>query len=126
MANAVMEVESTMAAAFRSIDEVYAVIRQAIIDREIVVASYRGHVREMCPHVIGKKNGRAQALLYQFAGGSSGGLKPDGSPSNWRCLRVDELSEVSIQASAGEWHTASNYSTVQTCVEEIDVKVAKL
>jgi hypothetical protein len=104
-------------------DEIYALIRQAIIDKDVVIASYHGYLREMCPHVIGKKNGRAQAFLYQFAGGSSGGLKPDGSPSNWRCLRVDELSQVSVSESAGKWHSASNYSEVQSCVDEIDVKV---
>jgi hypothetical protein len=58
----------------------------------------------MCPHVIGKKNGYA----YQFAGGSSGGLEPDGSPANWRCLRINELAEVEIKKSEGIWHTASN------------------
>jgi hypothetical protein len=78
----------------------------------------------MCPHVIGKKNGRAQALLYQFAGGSSSGLQPNSSPANWRCLRVDELSDVSIKKSAGEWHTASNYSAAaQKCVDEIEAMV---
>jgi hypothetical protein len=104
-------------------NEIYRLILQAIIDRNFVVASYKGHAREMCPHVIGKKSGRAQALLYQFAGGSSSGLKPDGSVENWRCLRVDALANVSIKRSAGEWHTASNYSTMQTCVDEIEVKV---
>ena len=104
-------------------DEIYALIRQAIIDKHVVIASYHGYVREMCPHVIGKKNGRAQAFLYQFAGGSNGGLRPDGSPSNWRCLHVDELSQVSVRESAGKWHTASNYSEVQTCVDEIDIKI---
>jgi hypothetical protein len=77
----------------------------------------------MCPHVIGEKNGHAQTLLYQFAGESSQGLEHDGSPANWRCLRVDELSGVFVRRSTGEWHSASNYSTVQTCVNEIDVKV---
>ena len=104
-------------------DEIYNMVRHAIIDKDVVVASYHGHVREMCPHLIGKKNGRAQALLYQFAGGSTSGLQPDGSPANWRCLRVDELSDVSIKKSA-EWHTASNYSAAaHHCVVEIDLKV---
>lgn len=99
-------------------------IREAILTRDIVIASYHGYVREMCPHAIGKKNGRAQALLYQFAGQSSGGLQHDGSPTNWRCLCVDELSDVSIKKSAGEWHTASNYSGgAQHCVDEIELKV---
>jgi len=44
-------------------DETYGLIRQAIIDKNIVIASYRGYIREMCPHVIGEKNGHAQTLL---------------------------------------------------------------
>ena|SRR5882762_11954780 len=104
--------------------EIYAMIREAIFNKDIIVASYHGYVREMCPHVIGKKNGREQALLYQFAGGSSSRLQPDGSPANWRCLRVDELSGVSIKESAGTWHTASNYSAAaQKCVDEIEAMV---
>jgi hypothetical protein len=104
--------------------EIYAMIREAIFNKDIIVARYHGYVREMCPHVIGKKNGRAQALLYQFAGESSSGLQPDGSPANWRCLRVDELSNVSIKESLGAWHTASTYSAaVQKCVSEIEAMV---
>ncbi|MGA2019532.1 MAG: hypothetical protein ABSH02_03010 [Candidatus Sulfotelmatobacter sp.] len=112
-----------MAAGYQTTDEIYRIIRQGIIDKEVVVASYGGYIREMCPHVIGRKSGHPQALLYQFAGSSESGLKPDGSTSNWRCLRVDELSEVSIRKSDRKWHTASNYSVMQTCVDEIDVKL---
>jgi hypothetical protein len=104
-------------------DEIYALIRQAISNKNVVIASYHGYVREMCPHVIGKKNGQAHVFLYQFAGGSGGGLEPDGSPANWRCLRMNELSQVSVEELAGNWHTASNYSEVQSCVDEIDIKV---
>lgn len=115
-----------MSTGAQTANETYRMIRQAIIDKNIVVARYHGHVREMCPHAIGLKNGRTQALLYQFAGGSSTGLQPDGSSSNWRCVIVDELLEVIIRKSMGEWHTASNYSRPQTCVDQmfIDVQVA--
>jgi hypothetical protein len=105
-------------------DQIHKMIVQAIIDKHIVVATYKGYVRETCPHVIGKKNGRPQALLYQFAGGSSSGLHADGSPANWRCLYIDELSEVSTRKSEGEWHTAPNYSAAaQKCVDEIEAMV---
>jgi hypothetical protein len=104
-------------------DEVYAIIRRAIIERDTLVAGYHGLTRELCPHIIGTKAGRAQALLYQFAGESRSGLKPDGSPDNWRCVRVDELSDVSIRNSEGVWHSASNYSDMQACVDKIDVKI---
>lgn len=108
----------------QSVVEIYAMIREAIFNKDMVIASYHGYVREMCPHVIGKKKGHAQALLYQFAGGSSSGLEPNGSPANWRCLRIDELSDVSIKKSAEKWHTAANYSAaMQKCVDEIELKV---
>jgi hypothetical protein len=104
-------------------DEIYSMIRQAIMDKDAVVANYHNYVREMCPHVLGTKNGRPKSLLYQFGGGSSSGLEADGSPQSWRCLFVDELSNVSVKKLAGEWHMASNYSTLQACVDLIYVEV---
>ncbi len=101
--------------------DAYALVRQAIIDNHQVFATYNGYPREMCPHVIGRKRGRRQALFYQFGGDSESGLRPDGSPNNWRCIPVDELRDVTIRP--GEWHTAPNHSRPQTCVDEIDVEV---
>ena len=101
--------------------ETYQMIRQAIVEKKQVIATYHGHPREMCPHVIGWKGGRAQALFYQFAGTSSSGLGPDGSPGNWRCLFLDELSNVQVRD--GAWHSAPNHSRPQTCVDNIDVEV---
>jgi len=113
-----------MTTSLQNAEQVYQMIRQAIIGKDIVVATYHGYVRETCPHIIGTKNGRQQVLLYQFAGGSASKLGPEGSPSNWRCVRIDELSAVFIKKSAGEWHTASNYSRPQTCIDQIDVQAA--
>ena len=101
----------------------YQIIRQAIIDRRIIVALYKSRERVMCPHVIGtNKQGREQALCYQFAGESeSRAIEPDGSPNNWRCIDIAKLS--SVTTTEGEWHTAPNYSRPQTCVVNIDVEV---
>jgi hypothetical protein len=104
-------------------EEIYNLIRQAVLAKDIVALNYRGSVREMCPHVLGETKGSPYVLMYQFAGESKGGLKRDGSPANWRCLRIDELSHVAVRKSEGEWHTARNYSERQNCVDEIDVKV---
>ena len=80
---------------------------------------YTGHYREMCPHTIGLKNNRPQALFYQFAGGSSSGLPEEGQ---WRCMPIPGLSEVNIRL--GEWHTSPDEHTQpQTCVDVIDVEV---
>jgi hypothetical protein len=107
----------------QTVDEIYSLIRQAILAKDILAVNYHGSIREMCPHVLGKTKGSPHALMYQFAGESEGGLKRDGSPENWRCLRLEDLSHVAVRKSSGEWHTASNYSAMQNCVSEIDVKV---
>ena len=100
--------------------DVYSLVRQAILDKQQVVATYRGHRREMCPHVIGTKTGRMQALFYQFGGTSNSGLGPAGSGDNWRCIPIARLSDVSVRP--GPWHTAPTHSQEQTCVDVIDVE----
>jgi hypothetical protein len=98
--------------------DIYATVRQAIVDRRQIIATYDGHVRKMCPHAIGTKNGRPQALFFQFGGTSGSDLPPGGE---WRCLPLEGLDEVVSQP--GEWHTAPNYSEFQTCIDVIEVKV---
>lgn len=103
---------------------VYQLIRQAILEKQIVSGYYKGAQRIMCPHVLGRnKNGRYQALFYQFAGEStSRPIMPDGSPDNWRCIPIEGLTNVTIEQ--GQWHTAPNHTRPQTCVAQIDVEVS--
>lgn len=98
--------------------DAYALVRQAIIDRKQIVATYNDHRREMCPHVVGTKNGREQALFFQFAGSSSRGLPPQGE---WRCFPIEGLSDVSMRE--GPWCTGEEHSKDQTCVDEVDVEI---
>lgn len=100
----------------------YDLLVSAIENKMAVSARYEGKYREFCPHVIGFKNGVAQLLGYQFAGESSSGLKPEGSAENWRCMKLEKLTEVRMLQSG--WHTASNHGRPQTCVDEIDAEVA--
>lgn len=98
-------------------------LKQAITGKKIIVATYGGHRREMCPHIVGSTDGLQMALCYQFGGGSSQSLAPDGSDKNWRCVRISALSDVVIQD--GEWHTASKSSPVRPkCIQRIDVQAA--
>jgi hypothetical protein len=99
----------------------FALVQDAIESRRQIHAYYRGHRREMCPHVLGWKHGRPQALFYQFGGTSSSGLGPDGSRDNWRCLPIDELRDVRVVD--GPWHTATNHSRPQTCVGDVVAEV---
>ena len=96
----------------------YALIRQAVLERRQVRATYQGRFRELCPHALGTKNGRPQALFFQFGGESERGLPAGG---DWRCLPLDGLGDVSLHD--GAWFTDGRYGEAQTCVDEIDVAV---
>lgn len=100
----------------------YQVIRNAILNKQQIIATYDNHHREMCPHVIGQKNGTEQALFYQFAGDTSKGPIKEQSKNNWRCITISKLTNVS--ARDGEWFTFGNHSMPSTCVDVIDVEVA--
>lgn len=99
--------------------DVYSLIRHAILNKLQVIGTYQGHHREMCPHTLGLKRGKQQALFFQFAGGSSKGLPPGGA---WRCIRLEQLENVSVRE--GEWYTSDDHSVPQNCVDEIDVEVS--
>jgi hypothetical protein len=99
----------------------YQTIRNAILNKQQVVATYNGYVREMCPHALGHKNGIEQALFYQFAGDSSKGRITSDSKNNWRCLTIAELKNISVQD--GGWHTFENHSRPSKCIDSIDVEV---
>lgn len=96
---------------------IYNLLRQAILKKQQVIATYNGYYREMCLHALGTKNGKEQCLFYQFGGQSSSGLIiPD-----WRCIPVSGLKNVSVRD--GEWHTAYDHSKKQTCIDHVDVEV---
>ena len=99
----------------------YNLVSQAIINKAQVIAVYHGHRREMCPHVIGLKGIREQALFCQFGGSSesAGIVTPDSR--KWRCIFIDELSDLSIRP--GRWYTIDTHSQLQTCVDVVDVEV---
>jgi hypothetical protein len=92
-------------------------IVSAIQQKLVVTTVYQGHERIMCPHVIGNKNGNLNAFFFQFAGGSKSGLRPGGQ---WRCVRVDDLTQVST--AAGEWHSKEDYAPT-SCVDDIIAEV---
>jgi hypothetical protein len=95
----------------------YDLVRRAIEQRRQVHATYDGHRRRMCPHLIGARDGQPRALFFQFAGASSRGLASGG---DWRCLPLDGLSEVSLRD--GPWHTRI-HSQPQHCIDVVDLEV---
>ncbi len=98
----------------------YDLIRQAIVTKQQIHATYDVYHREMCPHVLGTKNGADQCLFYQFGGQSKSGLSAN-PIQNWRCIPIARLTNVKLVS--GAWQSASNHSRAQTCVDIIDVEV---
>lgn len=99
----------------------YELIERAIKEKLQITAVYKGFYREMCPHALGTKAGRQQALFYQFGGEGSQGPVTPGSTNNWRCIPIEGLTEIELHS--GEWHTAGNHSRAQTCVDHIHLEV---
>jgi len=99
--------------------QTYQIFREAVQNKKQVACSYRGLLREVCPHTLGYTGGHEQALTFQFAGQSSSGLPPEGE---WRCMILDEVKNAKIKD--GPWHTANTHGRPQTCVKQVDVEVA--
>jgi hypothetical protein len=111
-----------MSVSTRALEHAHAQVRSAIVHRRPIAALYRGHRRLLCPHLLGwNKHRRLQVLCYQYGGDSESGLQPAGDSDNWRCLAVENLSQVELLA--GPWQTAENYSQPQTCIEEVELDV---
>ncbi|AUC55141.1 hypothetical protein CDO87_19090 [Sagittula sp. P11] len=97
---------------------VYGKIREAVETKKAIRVIHKGHKRDVCPHVIGSKNGHDKVLTYQFAGYSSSGLPPGGE---WRCMFISDITSVEILGA--DWQTGVGHSQTQTCVDQIDVEV---
>ncbi|WP_115786602.1 hypothetical protein, partial [Escherichia coli] len=74
----------------------YDLIAKAIKEKLQVPAYYQGFYREKCPHALGSKKGRKQALFYQLGGESSKGTVTTGSTFNWSCYTRDGITVVKI------------------------------
>ena len=111
-----------MSVSVRAPEQAHAQVRSAIVHRRPIAALYGGRRRLLCPHLLGwNKRRRLQVWCYQYGGDSVSGLKPAGASANWRCLTVENLSQVELLV--GPWQTAENHSRPQTCIEEVELDV---
>ena len=107
-------------AKIQTVEEIYQLLRTAVVNKRPIRGVYDDHDRWFCPHRLGRNpTGQSRSLCYQYAGQSDSGLQADGSPANWRCIAVEKLSRVELLE--GTWHTAPNHSRPQTCIAEVDV-----
>lgn len=116
----IVEAMGVVRAKIQAVEDIYQLLRTAVVSKRPIRATYDGRERWFCPHRLGKnREGQLRVLCYQYAGQSSSGLQPAGSPANWRCIAVKKLSRVELLEEA--WCTAPNHSRPQTCVADVDV-----
>lgn len=94
----------------------YELIAQAMAERKQVLCMYDGFPREVCPIILGHKNGQEKMLAFQFAGASSKNLPPGG---DWKCLELAKMSDVTLRA--GRWYSGSSHTEAQHCVDDVDI-----
>jgi predicted nucleic acid-binding protein len=96
----------------------FAVFHEAILNRQQITCLYQGEYREICPHILGHKDGEETALVYQFGGKSRRGLSLKG---DWRCLYLAQVQDS--HAREGRWHSGEQHRAAQRCVDTVYVDV---
>jgi hypothetical protein len=98
----------------------YGTVYEAVEGRRPVFAVYHRLPRLFCPHRLGRNSkGELRVLCYQYGGASESGLEAPGSPANWRCTALEELSEVKLLR--GQWRTAPSHSRPASCIVDVDI-----
>lgn len=94
----------------------FELLRQAIQEKSCVSASYKATIRHFAPHCLGYgKRDEMNVLGFQYGGESSGVLP------NWRCFRVDELTDVALNPDP--WASAGDHSKRNSCIATVLAQV---
>jgi hypothetical protein len=90
----------------------YDVIRQAILDRRSLTATYDGAVLHFSPHVLGRHPDRSlRVVAFQYVGDTERG--------RWRCLALGRLERVGPNRDG--WHSGHDRGRPTKCVVQIEV-----
>lgn len=99
----------------------YQTIKSAVQNGQCLTAMYQGRIRHFSPHAIGQgPDGSDNVMGYLYAGESS---RPLPEAGEWRCFRVDGLSEVTTNNDP--WHTRDDHSRPNRCVTQVDAEVQR-
>jgi homoserine kinase type II len=105
-------------AADRAPPPAVALLRRAIVTHRQVVATYHGHPREFCPHILGVFKSEWRVLGWQFGGGSGRGLEDGGA---WRCFVVADLKDADLRR--GPWRRGAFAGYDQACIDTVDTEI---
>jgi predicted nucleic acid-binding protein len=98
--------------------DTFRLFHQAILGMRQVAFTYRGFYREVCPYILGHKDGAEKVLAFQFGGTSTRGLPAKGQ---WRCFEVVAVKNPSTRD--GPWFGASAHRKTQRCVDDVYIDV---
>jgi len=86
-----------------------AIIRQAILDRRPLGATYDGARLSFSPHVLGRdKRGARRVLAFEH-----------GDATRWRCLRPSRLKR--LRPTGDDWHSGHGPYRQHVCVVRVEV-----
>lgn len=95
--------------------DTFRLFHRAILERKQVVLVYDGQRREVCPVILGHKDGEERVLVYQFGGASSSRI-PD-----WKCLNLAKVKDPHMRD--GEWISGDSHKFGQQCIDEVFIDV---
>lgn len=98
--------------------EAFRQFHRAILERKQITCVYQGQRREICPHILGHKDGAETALVFQFGGESSRSLPREGE---WRCFALAKVEMIGLRS--GDWHSGSGHRKTQRCVDDVFIDV---
>ncbi len=87
--------------------------------REVMECRYDGYTIQCCPHAIGITHGKERVLVYQFDGGSRGGLPPGGA---WQGLDIAKISKIRIHKNQ-DWRTGPKVTRPRTAIYEVHFQI---
>jgi predicted DNA-binding transcriptional regulator YafY len=96
----------------------FKLFHNAILERQQVTLTYNGQHREVCPYILGHKNGKETVLVFQFAGSSTDGGAVRGQ---WRCFYLSDVERP--QARDGTWYGDAAHRSTQSCVDDVYIDV---
>jgi predicted nucleic acid-binding protein len=96
----------------------FTLFHRAILERKQVACICNGLYREICPYILGHKNGVEAALAFQFGGESAKGLPTKGE---WRCFRLTDVREA--ETRNGQWYGDARHRKTQKCVDTVYIDV---
>jgi hypothetical protein len=97
---------------------VYDTLKKAIQFKHCVRVFAAGRSRDICPHALGLKDGKARLLAFQYDGGSASGLAAGGQ---WRAFFLNEISVAT--PIKGHWQSGPNLlAKTEACLDRIELQ----